>query len=73
MKNRLLSIFCSAALVFAAIPFSTAHITANAAVFKGSGTADDPYQISSKEELKKMRDLVNSTYFSSTYGYAYKR
>ena len=39
--------------------------------FKGSGTAEDPYQISNKDELKKMRDLVNSTYFTPTYGYAY--
>ena len=35
--------------------------------FKGSGTAEDPYQISSKDELKKMRDLVNSNYFGSQY------
>ncbi len=39
--------------------------------FKGSGTAEDPYQISSKDELKKMRDLVNSTYFNADYGYAH--
>ena len=35
--------------------------------FKGSGTADDPYQISSKEELEKMRDLVNSQFFTNDY------
>lgn len=35
--------------------------------FKGSGTKDDPYQISSKEELKTMRDLVNSQFFSGDY------
>ncbi|MCM1507960.1 MAG: dockerin type I repeat-containing protein [Ruminococcus flavefaciens] len=39
--------------------------------FKGSGTADDPYQISSKEELEKMRDLVNSTYFNPKYAHAH--
>ena len=33
--------------------------------FKGSGTENDPYQISSKEELKIMRDLVNSKHFDS--------
>ena len=33
--------------------------------FKGSGTESDPYQISSKEELEIMRDLVNSNYFPS--------
>ena len=38
--------------------------------FKGSGTESDPYQISSKEELKMMRDLVNNRYFSS-YQYAH--
>ena len=35
--------------------------------FRGSGTADDPYQISSKEELEKMRDLVNSKFFTEQY------
>lgn len=39
--------------------------------FIGSGTAEDPYQISSKEELETMRDLVNSTYFNPIYGHAY--
>lgn len=39
--------------------------------FKGSGTVKDPYQISNKEELKKMRDLINSTYFNADYGYAH--
>ncbi len=39
--------------------------------FKGGGTAEDPYQISSKDELKKMRDLVNSTYFNADYSYAH--
>ncbi|MDE6034812.1 MAG: dockerin type I repeat-containing protein [Ruminococcus sp.] len=35
--------------------------------FRGSGTSDDPYQISSKEELEKMRDLVNSKFFTEQY------
>ncbi|MDE5885380.1 MAG: dockerin type I repeat-containing protein [Oscillospiraceae bacterium] len=35
--------------------------------FKGSGTKDDPYQISSKEELETMRDLVNSKFFTEHY------
>ncbi|MDE5885381.1 MAG: hypothetical protein K2H29_09955 [Oscillospiraceae bacterium] len=35
--------------------------------FKGSGTEADPYQISSKEELVAMRNLVNSTYFGNEY------
>ena len=39
--------------------------------FKGSGTAEDPYQISSKDELKKMRDLVNSNYFGGQYNHLY--
>ncbi len=39
--------------------------------FKGSGTAEDPYQISSKDELKKMRDLINSAYFTSQYNTCY--
>ena len=39
--------------------------------FQGSGTQEDPYQISSKEELGIMRDLVNSTYFNPVYGHAY--
>lgn len=39
--------------------------------FKGSGTADDPYQISSKSELATMRDLINSEYSSSRYNSCY--
>lgn len=39
--------------------------------FKGSGTASDPYQISSKEELTIMRNLVNSEYSSSKYNACY--
>lgn len=39
--------------------------------FLGDGTAANPYQISSKEELEQMRNLVNSDYFNTTYGHAY--
>lgn len=39
--------------------------------FKGSGTADDPYQISSKAELATMRDLINSEYSASRYNSCY--
>lgn len=39
--------------------------------FSGNGTEEKPYQIRSKEDLKKMRDLVNSTYYNSTYGNAH--
>lgn len=39
--------------------------------FLGDGTASNPYQISSKEELEEMRNLVNSDYFNTTYGHAY--
>ena len=39
--------------------------------FKGAGTADDPYQISSKEELTIMRDLINSKYSSGKYNACY--
>jgi len=39
--------------------------------FKGSGTAEDPYQISSREELETMRDLVNSNYFHKQYDSCY--
>lgn len=39
--------------------------------FLGSGTEEDPYQISSKEDLEAMRDLVNNTYFNPIYGHAY--
>lgn len=35
--------------------------------FKGSGTADDPYQISGREELRIMRDLINSRFFGKKY------
>ena len=39
--------------------------------FKGSGTAEDPYLISSKKELEKMRDLINSEYFANKYNKCY--
>lgn len=39
--------------------------------FKGSGTADDPYQISNKTELATMRNLINSEYSSSKYNSCY--
>lgn len=39
--------------------------------FKGAGTCENPYQISSKEELEMMRDLVNSDYYNKLYGHAH--
>lgn len=39
--------------------------------FKGAGTYENPYQISSKEELEMMRDLVNSDYYNKVYGHAH--
>lgn len=39
--------------------------------FNGDGTANDPYQISSKEELTIMRDLINSKYSSGKYNSCY--
>ena len=38
--------------------------------FAGSGTAADPYQISSKKDLETMRDLVNNTLTNPVYGNA---
>lgn len=39
--------------------------------FLGSGTAEDPYQISTKTELEQMRSLVNSDFFNKIYGHAH--
>ncbi len=39
--------------------------------FAGSGTEEDPYQISSKADLEKMRDLMNNTVLNSMFTYAY--
>lgn len=39
--------------------------------FSGKGTKDDPYQISSKADLEKMRDFVNEPDYNSHYGVAY--
>ncbi len=41
------------------------------APFAGSGTEEDPYQISNKEELEKMRDLMNNTVLNPMFTYAY--
>ena len=38
--------------------------------FQGSGTAEDPFQISNKKELEEFQFLVNSTYFNPIYGHA---
>lgn len=40
------------------------------APFAGSGTEEDPYQISSKKDLENMRDLVNNIMTNHVYGYA---
>jgi len=39
--------------------------------FAGSGTKDDPYQISNKEELEMLSKIVNNIYFNPRYGHAY--
>lgn len=39
--------------------------------FRGSGTKDNPYKISTKTDLEKMRDLINSNYYNQIYGKAY--
>ena len=39
--------------------------------FEGSGTKDDPYLITSKEDLEKMRDLVNDNAMTSAFGSSY--
>lgn len=39
--------------------------------FLGDGTADSPYQISSKSELEIMRDLINSPYSCGKYNGCY--
>lgn len=41
------------------------------APFAGSGTEEDPYQISSKKDLETMRELVNDTITNDVYGFAY--
>lgn len=39
--------------------------------FKGSGTKEDPYQISSADELIAMQKAVNDAYYTQTYGSAF--
>lgn len=39
--------------------------------FIGDGTADNPYQISNKEEISIMRDLINSKYSNGKYNSCY--
>jgi len=38
--------------------------------FNGSGTASDPYVISTKDDLIAMRNMVNSRFFNKKYGFA---
>lgn len=71
MKNKLLSVICSIAFIFTFIPFGTFQITVNAALFKGSGTANDPYQISSKNDLFKLANLINDEDTNPKYRYCY--
>ena len=71
MKKKFLSIICSMVLVFVFIPFGALQITASAAVFKGSGTADDPYQISTAKDLFQLAELINDEETNPDYRYCY--
>ena len=53
MKKRLLSILLLLCMVLTLLP--TAVFATN-----GEGTAENPYQLSNKDDLKQFRDLVNS-------------
>ena len=38
--------------------------------FDGNGTQDDPYRITSKQDLETMRDFINDTSYNLYYGHA---
>lgn len=59
MKNKLLSVLCTFAIIVAVIPFGAFQMTVNAAIFKGNGTENDPYQISTAEDLFRLAELIN--------------
>lgn len=60
MKRRLLSIFLSLTMILMLLPNTviTSALAANAP-WKGSGTSNSPYQISSKDDLMAIADEVN--------------
>lgn len=49
----------------------TTELPETKVAFSGSGTAADPYQIASAEDLLKMAELVNGEKFEKTYKEAY--
>ncbi len=60
--NILTSIVCTASMLCGV------NLTADAAApFKGSGTSDDPYQISTSADLVKLSQLINDTKTNETY------
>lgn len=66
IKKKILSIFTSIACT--ASIFTGVNLTADAAVpFKGSGTTDDPYQISTSADLVKLSELINDVKTNETY------
>lgn len=71
MKNKLLSVICSIAFIFTFIPFGAFQIVANATLFKGSGTASDPYQIATADDLFKLAELINDEDTNPKYRYCY--
>ena len=58
MKRRLLSILLALVLTLALLP--TAALADVSVYLAGSGTENEPYKISTAEELKAFRDLVNN-------------
>ncbi len=55
-----------------AVPISMKVVAEeNASPFEGSGTAKDPYQIATKEDLFEMSELVNDSATTATYNSCY--
>lgn len=53
--------------VLSAIPFNPSMLVSADTYFDGSGTAEDPYQIATKEDLFELSDLVNADETAATY------
>ncbi len=57
--------------LLSAVTFSSGMMVSADTYFKGSGTAEDPYQIATKEDLFEMSELVNDDATAETYNRCY--
>ena len=71
MMKKILNLLCAAAFSLSILPATNTQISVHAAEFIGAGTADEPYQIATKEDLFKLAEFVNNKNNTSDYASSY--